>query len=310
MSQPDTAISPLSANAAIMEAVSRQTYPAATLYVVATPIGNVCDISLRALHLLSIADAVACEDTRNTAQLMTRYGLHKPLLAAHMHNEREVAEKIIARLQAGERIALVSDAGTPGVSDPGAKIVDAVKRAGLQVSPLPGASAAISALSASGLIHDRFFFVGFLPSKAGQRDTLLQSLTSTAASLIFYEAPHRIIDSTAAMLAAFGPQRQVVFARELTKLFEEIHRCSLAEATAWLNADSHREKGEFVVLIEAAPEAAADGNLEAKRVLTILLKECSLKQAAGLAAQLTGQKKNALYQLALEMKGADQDQPD
>lgn len=306
MSQPDTEFPPLSANAAIMEAVSKQSYPAATLYVVATPIGNVCDISLRALHLLSLADAVACEDTRNTAQLMTRYGLHKPLLAAHMHNEREVAEKIIARLQAGERIALVSDAGTPGVSDPGAKIVEAVRLAGLQVMPLPGASAAISALSASGLIHDRFYFVGFLPSKAGQRDTLLQSLAATAASLIFYEAPHRILDSTSAMLAAFGPTRQVVFARELTKLFEEIHRCSLAEAAAWLNADSHREKGEYVVLIEAAPETAADDHLEAKRILTILLKECSVKQAASLAAQLTGQKKNALYQLALELKGEDE----
>ena len=305
MSQPE---SPLLANAAVMEAVSRQNYPVATLYVVATPIGNVCDISLRALHLLSLADAVACEDTRNTAQLMTRYGLHKPLLAAHQHNEREVADKIIARLQAGERIALVSDAGTPGVSDPGAKIVDAVRLAGLQVTPLPGASAAISALSASGLIHDQFYFVGFLPSKAGQRDTLLQSLTAQAATLIFYEAPHRIVDSTLAMLAAFGPERQVVFARELTKLFEEIHRCTLAEAAAWLSADTHREKGEYVVLIQAAPSAAADDQPEARRILSILLKECSVKQAASLAAQITGQKKNTLYQLALELKDDDPDE--
>lgn len=294
------------ANAAIMDAVTKQSYPVATLYVVATPIGNVCDISLRALHLLSIADAVACEDTRNTAQLMTRYGLHKPLISAHQHNEREVAEKIIARLQAGERIALVSDAGTPGVSDPGAKIVDAVKSAGLRVSPLPGASAAISALSASGLIHDQFYFVGFLPSKVGQRDTLLQALTNVAATIIFYEAPHRIIDSSNAMLSAFGAGRQVVFARELTKLFEEIHRCTLGEAQAWLDADNHREKGEYVVLIEGHTADQNEDQLEAKRILSILLKECSVKQAASLAAQITGQKKNALYDLALILKDTNE----
>ena len=294
------------ANAAIMDAVAKQSYPVATLYVVATPIGNVCDISLRALHLLSIADAVACEDTRNTAQLMTRYGLHKPLISAHQHNEREVADKIIARLQAGERIALVSDAGTPGVSDPGAKIVDAVKRAGLQVSPLPGASAAISALSVSGLMHDQFYFVGFLPSKAGQRDTILQGLSNVAATLIFYEAPHRIVDSAKAMLSAFGVDRQVVFARELTKLFEEIHRCTLGEAQTWLDGDSHREKGEYVVLIEGQPTDQNDDQLEANRILSILLKECSVKQAASLAAQITGQKKNALYDLALTLKKTDE----
>lgn len=309
MNQPaptNPPIQPILANAAIMEAVTKQNYPVATLYVVATPIGNVCDISLRALHLLSIADAVACEDTRNTAQLMTRYGLHKPLISAHQHNEREVADKIIARLQAGERIALVSDAGTPGVSDPGAKIVDAVKRAGLQVSPLPGASAAISALSASGLIHDHFYFVGFLPSKAGQRDTLLQGLSNGAATMIFYEAPHRIIESTQAMINAFGADRQIVFARELTKLFEEIHRCTLGEAQAWLGADNHREKGEYVVLIEGQTSAEDHDQLEAKRILAILLKECSVKLAASLAAQITGQKKNALYDLALTLKNTDE----
>jgi 16S rRNA (cytidine1402-2'-O)-methyltransferase len=306
MSQEIPSSQPILANAAIMEAVARQSYPSATLYVVATPIGNVCDISLRALHLLSIADAVACEDTRNTAQLMTRYGLHKPLISAHQHNEREVADKIIARLQAGERIALVSDAGTPGVSDPGAKIVDAVKRAGLQVSPLPGASAAISALSASGLIHDQFYFVGFLPSKAGQRDTLLQGLSNVAATMIFYEAPHRILESTQAMVDAFGTDRQIVFARELTKLFEEIHRCTLGEAKAWLDADNHREKGEYVVLIEGCTSDENDDQLEAKRILSILLKECSVKQAASLAAQITGQKKNALYDLALTLKNSDE----
>ncbi len=291
--------------AALFEAVKQQSYPNATLYIVATPIGNSADISLRALHLLTLVDAVACEDTRNTAQLMTRYGLHKPLIAAHQHNEHEVAAKIITRLQAGERIALVSDAGTPAVSDPGAIIVDAVRAAGLRVSPLPGASAAISALSASGLLNDQFYFVGFLPSKAGQRDSVLQDLAQIPASLIFYEAPHRIVESTQALHQAFGDTRQVVFARELSKLFEEIHRCSLAEAVAWLQQDSHREKGEYVVIVEGANADSDHDDLEARRVLSILLSELSVKQAAALAAQITGHKKNALYQIALDMKGQE-----
>jgi 16S rRNA (cytidine1402-2'-O)-methyltransferase len=294
----DTAFNP----SALFEALKLQSYPNATLYIVATPIGNSADISLRALHLLNLVDAVACEDTRNTAQLMTRYGLNKPLIAAHQHNEHEVAAKIISRLQAGERIALVSDAGTPAVSDPGAIIVDAVRTAGLRVSPLPGASAAISALSASGLVNDQFYFVGFLPAKAGQRDSVLQGLLQVPASLIFYEAPHRIIESTQALLNAFGGDRRIVFARELTKLFEEIHRCTLSEATTWLAQDSHREKGEYVLIIEGASNNSSDDELEAKRVLTILLSELSVKQAAALAAQITGQKKNALYQMALSMK--------
>ncbi len=287
----------------MMQEVSQQMYSAATLYVVATPIGNIADISLRALHLLSIADAVACEDTRNTAQLLARYGLSKNLIAAHEHNEREVAEKLIARLQAGERIALVSDAGTPAVSDPGARIVDAVRHAGLRVVPLPGASAAVTALSASGLLNDQFYFVGFLPAKAKQRDTILTGLRHMAATLVLYEAPHRIADTVAALAMVFEPGRQIVFARELTKLFEEIHRCPIAEATAWLMADSHRQKGEFVLLIEAAPAAMDADAAEAERILAILLEACSVKQAAALAAQITGQKKNALYERALQMKG-------
>ncbi|MFC3109177.1 16S rRNA (cytidine(1402)-2'-O)-methyltransferase [Undibacterium arcticum] len=286
----------------ILHEVALQTYPVATLYVVATPIGNVCDISLRALHVLALADAVACEDTRNTAQLMTRYGLSKPLIAAHEHNEREVAEKLVARLQAGERIALVSDAGTPAISDPGARIVDAVRAAGLRVMPLPGASAAVTALSASGLLNERFYFVGFLPAKAGQRDAALQAVRGVAATLVLYEAPHRIGDTTAALVAAFEPQRQIVFARELTKLFEEIHRCPLSEAIAWLAADPHRQKGEFVLLVEGAPSAVDADQVEAERVLRILLAECPVKQAAQLAAQITGQKKNALYERALQLK--------
>ncbi|MBC3870919.1 16S rRNA (cytidine(1402)-2'-O)-methyltransferase [Undibacterium oligocarboniphilum] len=284
-----------------MDAVTRQHYPAGTLYVVATPIGNIADISLRALHVLSLADAIACEDTRNTAQLLGRYGLNKPLIAAHQHNEREAAEKIRTRLQAGERIALVSDAGTPGISDPGARIVDLLSQSGIPVTPLPGASAAISALSASGLLHDHFYFIGFLPVKNSQRETALRSLTQIPATLIFYEAPHRITDTLKTMAEVFGHSRTVVLAREISKLFEEIHRCPLQEALIWVQADAHREKGEYVILVDAAPELAAD-DTEARRVLGILLEACSVKQAAALAAQLTGMKKNTLYQLALSMR--------
>eukprot|EP01133_Synstelium_polycarpum_P019307 gene19307-23118_t len=289
----------------IMTEAAHQVYPIATLYIVATPIGNVTDISLRALHLLSLADAVACEDTRNTAHLLTRFGLNKPLIAAHQHNEREVAETLIARLHAGERIALVSDAGTPAVSDPGARIVDAVRAAGLRVLPLPGPSAAITAISASGLLNDQFYFVGFLPAKAKQRENMLHSLRGVTATMVFYEAPHRILDCATALAAAFEPTRQVVFARELTKLFEEIHRCPLSEAESWIRADAHREKGEFVVLLEGATEAQDAEDVEAERILNILLAECSVKQAANLTAQITGRKKNALYERALQLKGQE-----
>ncbi|KQV89982.1 16S rRNA methyltransferase [Massilia sp. Root351] len=286
----------------VLGETANQTYPIATLYVVATPIGNVTDISLRGLHVLSLVDAVACEDTRNTAQLLTRFGLHKPLIAAHQHNEREAAETLVARLQAGERIALVSDAGTPAVSDPGARIVDAVRAAGLRVVPLPGASAAVTAISASGLLNDQFHFIGFLPSRAKQRETMLQQLRNVTATMVFYEAPHRIVECAAALAAAFEPTRQVVFARELTKLFEEIHRCPLSEAVAWLGADPHREKGEYVVLLEGAAEAEDAQDAEAERILALLVAELPVKQAAALTAQITGRKKNALYERALQMK--------
>jgi len=215
------------ANLPVLGEASQQSYPTATLYVVATPIGNVTDITLRALHVLLLADVVACEDTRKTGALLTRFGLSKHMVAAHQHNEREAAEKLIARLHAGERVALVSDAGTPAVSDPGARIVDAVRAAGLNVVPVPGASAAIAALSASGLVNDRFHFVGFLPAKAKQRESELSTLKSMAATLVIYEAPHRIVDCVEALAAVFEPVRQVVFARELSKLFEEIHRCTI-----------------------------------------------------------------------------------
>jgi 16S rRNA (cytidine1402-2'-O)-methyltransferase len=227
------------------------------------------------------------------------------MVAAHQHNEREVADKLIARLQAGERVALVSDAGTPAVSDPGARIVDAVRAAGLRVVPLPGASAVVAALSASGLVNDRFSFVGFLPAKARQREGALAALARESATLVFYEAPHRIVDCVEALAGAFEPTRQVVFARELTKLFEEIHRCPLGEALAWVRADANRERGEFVLLVEGATVESDAADAEAERILQILLSECSVKQAANLAAQITGKKKNALYERALQIKGGE-----
>ncbi len=285
----------------ILDKVTQQAYPASTLYVLATPIGNICDISLRALHVLWLVDAVACEDTRNTAHLLSRYGLSKTLLAAHEHNECEAADKIVARLQAGERVALVSDAGTPAVSDPGARIVDTVLRAGLRALPLPGPSAAVTALSVSGLVTDQFQFIGFLPSKRRQRAIVVSGLVAASTTLVLYEAPHRIVETVDALLLAFGPERQVVLARELTKLFESVHRCRLGDATAWLVADANRQKGEFVVLIEAAP-IALDDSAEGERVLKILLAELSIKQASALAAQITGQKKNTLYERALTLK--------
>lgn len=286
----------------VMGEAAQQSYPTATLYVVATPIGNVTDITLRALHLLALADVIACEDTRKTGALLQRFGLSQPTIAAHQHNEREVADKIIERLQAGQRVALVSDAGTPGVSDPGARIVDAVRAAGLNVVPLPGPSAVITALSASGLVNDRFHFVGFLPAKAKGRETALAPLARETATLVFYEAPHRIVECVEALVAAFEPGRQVVFARELSKMFEEIHRCTLGEALAWVKADPNRERGEFVVLVEGAVAATDAEDAEAERILQILLSECSVKQAASLAAQITGRKKNALYDRALQLK--------
>lgn len=292
--------------ASILQDAAQQSYPVSALYVLATPIGNVCDITLRGLHVLAIADAVACEDTRNTSQLLQRYGLSRQLLATHEHNEREAAAKIVERLKAGQRVALVSDAGTPAVSDPGARVVDAVRAAGFQVIALPGASAAVTALSASGLTDARFYFVGFLPAKTRQRETALQELVAVQAALVFYEAPHRIVETVQSMLQVFGPTRQIVLARELTKLFEHIHRCPLGEALAWLEQDPNRQRGEFVVLLEGAQPVEGE-DAEGERVLRILLEELPVKQAAALAAQITGQKKNALYERALQIRQCGQE---
>ena len=304
MSTPSTSL--LASLTQLASDLEHQQFPESALYVVATPIGNIADVSLRALKVLSLVDAIACEDTRNTGLLMSRLGLSTPLFSAHQHNERESAEKIIARLRKGERIALVSDAGTPAISDPGARIVDAVIDAGLRVIPIAGASAGVAALSASGLMADEFHFVGFLPSKTSQRAQLLSSLMRTPATLIFYEAPHRILETAHALASNLGGERRVVVARELSKLFEQIHRCQLSELHDWLAQAPEHQKGEFVLLVEAAVVSDGPDLSEAQRVLSILLENNSVSQAAALAARITGLKKNTLYELALKMQTSDE----
>jgi 16S rRNA (cytidine1402-2'-O)-methyltransferase len=272
------------------------------LYVVATPIGNLRDISLRALDVLAAADAIAAEDTRNTAHLLTHYGITaKRLLALHQHNERDMGEKIAALLAQGLLVALVTDAGTPAVSDPGALLVSIVREAGRRVIPIPGPNAALAALSASGLTSPHFLFYGFLPNKLTARCRELQSLLALPYTLVFYEAPHRILECVADLQTIFGDKRQIVFAREITKLFESIHTCALGEAQAWLNANSNNQRGEFVLLVSGAPERQESIDTETERVLGILLKELPLRQAVQLAAQLSGSSRNKLYQHALKL---------
>lgn len=274
-----------------------------TLYVVATPIGNLRDITLRALDTLKSADIIAAEDTRNTSHLLSHYGISAKLVALHEHNERVAAPKIIAALQEGKTVALVSDAGTPGISDPGAILVQAVREAGLPVIPLPGPNAAICALSAAGREAPHFLFYGFLPSKASARRKELETLRELPYTLAFYEAPHRIVETIEDVLKVFGGERDITFARELTKLFESIHTCKLADAPAWLAGDTNRQRGEFVLLLSGAPIAAEEGiSAEAQRILRLLLAELPLKQAVKLTADISGEKKNALYDLALQLK--------
>ena len=261
------------------------------------------DISLRALDVLNSADTIAAEDTRNSAHLLTHHGItERRLLALHQHNERGAAEKVIALLAQGLSVALVSDAGTPAVSDPGALVVEAVRAAGYRVIPIPGANAAVAALSAAGLAAPHFLFYGFLPNKSAARCRELQTLTEHPYTVVFYEAPHRIVECVQDLLGVFGGERQIVLAREVTKLFESIHRCRLDEALAWLDSDPNNLRGEFVVLVSAAPARAAGLSAEAEHVLNVLLKELPLKQAVQLAVQITGLPKNELYQRALELK--------
>jgi len=276
------------------------TEESAALYVVPTPLGNLADLTRRAEEILRSVHWVAAEDTRHSGPLLKQLGSPARTLPAHQHNEHEAAARIVDKLKAGETVALISDAGTPGISDPGARVVAAVRAAGCKVVPLPGPCAATTALSASGLVDEHFLFYGFLPTKGGQRRQALEELREHPYALVFYEAPHRVLETVADLAAVFG-ERTLVIARELTKLFESIHSCPLTAALDWLKADANRQRGEFVLIVSGAPAGSDDG--EGERVLKLLLADgLPVKQAAKLAAAITGAAKNALYERALALK--------
>ena len=267
----------------------------------ATPIGNLGDISFRAIEVLKQVDVVAAEDTRVSAKLLGHYGIRAKLVSLHEHNEARIVAHLLQLISEGQSIALVSDAGTPGISDPGARLVAAARAAGCSVSCVPGASAVIAALSVSGLAADRFLFYGFASSRSTERRRQLATLVPCPYTLVFFEAPHRIEDSVRDMADVFGGERQIVIARELTKIFETVHTCPLKEAASWFGADDLRRKGEFVLVVEGASpkQPAAEDGFE---TLEILLSELPLKQAVALASRISGAKRNALYARALELR--------
>jgi 16S rRNA (cytidine1402-2'-O)-methyltransferase len=264
-----------------------------TLYLVATPIGNLADASPRSIEVLRAADLIACEDTRTSRTLLARHGIAARTVALHAHNERAATEKLLRALREGRAVALVTDAGTPGISDPGALLVAAAHREGLRVVPLPGPNAAVTAYSAAGFAGDRFLFAGFLPSKPGKA---LDEL-DVPWPVILYEAPHRVFATVEALRERFGPEREIVIARELSKKFEEVARLRLAEAPAWLAAGPHRQQGEFVLVL--GPGEARRASIDAERVLGVLLRELPAAEAAKLAAKITGLPRKALYAAAI-----------
>jgi len=273
------------------------------LYVVATPIGNLSDISARAIEVLKQVDLIACEDTRHSSRLLNHLNIQKPLLSYHDHNESQQTQNLIGKLQAGQSIALISDAGTPLISDPGYQLVKQAHQNNITVVPLPGPCALITALSASGLPSDRFTFEGFLPAKQQARQETLQKLKAETRTLIFYESTHRISASLEDMVKVFGADRHAVVARELTKAFETLRGDELANLSEWVKEDANQRKGEVVLLVRGAEAVEQDEvRVEAEKVLAVLLEELPVNQAAQLAAKITGGKKNALYQMALEMK--------
>lgn len=276
-----------------------------TLYVVATPIGNLGDMSLRAVATLKNVDLIAAEDTRVTRHLLTNFSIQTKMLRLHEHNERTQTENLCALLQQGKSIALVSDAGTPAISDPGAWLVRKAHDLGIQVSPIPGANAAIAALSATGAASGQFLFYGFLPSKSAARQKALQEWVNFPYTLIFYEAPHRIIETVADLTRVLGAQRTLIIARELSKIYETVHHCKLGEADEWLRQDQNRLKGEFVLIVEAAEKAPLGVTADIKAVLQQMLELMPLSQAVSFISQLVGVKKNTLYELALSLKNED-----
>ena len=293
---------------AAQDASASQAHPPACLYVLATPIGNLADIGLRALHVLTLVDALACEDTRHSQALLRSYGVAKPsgaFLALHQHNETGAAEDVILRLQSGQRVAYLSDAGTPAISDPGAKLVAMVQAAGFRVIPIPGASSVTALLSVSGCHGDgSFVFLGFLPSKSQERQTAIQAMAQEARAQVFLEAPHRI-EAVAKDMALLG-ERMLSVGRELTKQFEEVAVMPANKLSAWLGESAQRSKGEFALVLHPLA-VAAPGLAEAERVLDLLLAELPTKSAVRLAAQISGAPRNTLYALALQKKPGDTD---
>ncbi|HEY9396278.1 MAG TPA: 16S rRNA (cytidine(1402)-2'-O)-methyltransferase [Burkholderiales bacterium] len=271
------------------------------LYVVATPIGNLGDITLRALDTLRAVNLVYAEDTRNSVTLLAHHGIQATLKPLHEHNEARAAQDVLHALQTGLSVALISDAGTPAISDPGARVVAEVRQAGYRVVPIPGPNAAIAALSVSGA-EGPFLFIGFLPPKAGARRKALEAWRDLTHTLVFYEAPHRVLECVDDLLAVLGPARTLTIARELTKLFETIHTCRLDEAAAWFAADANRLRGEFVLIVSGAPVEQDAVLAEGERVLKLLLDELPLNSAARMAATITGARKNELYERGLAFK--------
>lgn len=279
---------------------------ASTLYIVPTPIGNLADITQRALSVLNSVDLIAAEDTRHTGLLLQHFAINARLFALHDHNEQQKAEQLLARLQQGMSIALVSDAGTPLINDPGYHVVRLCREAGIRVVPLPGPCAAVTALSAAGLASDRFCYEGFLPAKTKARQDRLRELLEEPRTLIFYESTHRLLDSLQDMVTVLGPQRYVVQARELTKTWESIYGAPVAELLDWVLQDENRRKGEMVLIVEGHRPDDDALPAEALRTLALLRAELPLKKAAALAAEIHGVKKNALYRHALEQEGAEE----
>ncbi|HET9113028.1 MAG TPA: 16S rRNA (cytidine(1402)-2'-O)-methyltransferase [Burkholderiales bacterium] len=277
-----------------------------SLYVVATPIGNLSDITQRALEVLKWVDLIAAEDTRHSGQLLARLGISARFTALHEHNESHASMHLVSELLAGKNIALISDAGTPAISDPGTLLIAAAHDASIRVIPVPGPSAVICALSAAGIAAPNWLFYGFLPAKSGHRRNTLQTLATLPYTLIFYEAPHRIVECVADLAEILGGERRITFARELTKLFESIHSLPLAEAAAWLGADTNRQKGEFVLIVGgAAAGDKTDDHAGLRNTLSVLMDELPLRQAVHIAAKLTGVKKNTCYKLALTLQKTD-----
>ena len=284
--------------------------PRGKLYIVATPLGNLGDMSARAIEVLNSVDIIYAEDTRHSAPLLHHYGIKPPCHALHDHNERAVAGEVCERLAGGARLALISDAGTPLISDPGYVLVREAHAVGLTVSPIPGPSSVIAALSVSGLPTDRFIFEGFLPAKGHGRKQRLSELARETRTLVFFEGPHRFLDTLTDLVDVFGPDREATLARELTKMHETVRKSTLSQMLEWVRQDSNQQRGEIVLVVAGCARVSDESEAEAERVLKVLVTDLPIKQAAALAAKLTGASKNKLYDLALQWRQDASDETD